>query len=167
MLLWILTALAQTPEPPTLLVGATFPEGVAPAPVAREMVTGERSADVRFEIVGKPEIRDGDVLVVTGALINGGRKPAKVYLAADPSQGSPFVLGPRGVTWRGTPPSERPAAPHELTLPPGQQVVYQSGLRLSAWEWPADGAEIDWSFRFWTDPASGTLPGKLQPPPRP
>jgi hypothetical protein len=50
-----------------------------------------------------------------------------------------------------------------VVLPPGARVVYESVLDPAAWEWPAGGAEVGWTFAFWTDPVSGALEGKLSP----
>lgn len=154
-------------ETPTVRTELPLPDGVTSSPVAREMALKPRSAAVKFSIDGKPEIRDGQ-LVVRGVLVNEGSKPAVVHVVSAPHTGGPFLLVPRGATFqpppdRGVMPEVSPS-PQELTLPAGARVPYESALRLGSWRFPEGGAEIDWSFQFWTDPVKGTLPGRLAPP---
>jgi hypothetical protein len=166
LLLWIVlgSAIAETPRPspPSVPVSVTLPDGVSVAPVARELVSSSRSSAVMFTVSGRPSIEDG-LLKVTGVLKNEGRKQARVFLADEPHTGGPFVLVPRGAVYNGTK-TEGTRSPMELSLPPGGQVVYESGLVLTDWTWPEGGAEVDWQFQFWTEPVAGTIPGKLSPP---
>ncbi len=155
--LWTWTALS-------LAGPAALPPGVTASPVAREMAHKPRGAEVTFALDGRPELKDGR-LVVRGVLANGGSRAAVVYVA-ETTTGGPFVLSPRGATPRplaAPAPPPPPPWPVELVLPPGARVPYESEIVLEAWELPPGGAEIDWTFQFWTSPVKGTLEGRLQP----
>ena len=165
---WVFAGPMAT-ETPTVRTTLPLPPGVESSLVAREMVTA-RSEAVRFSLDGKPKIVDGR-LVVRGVLENTSSRSTKVYVVSAPSTGGPFLLTPRGATFAPPPPTEAapalpevPPSPEELVLPAKAKVPVESALILSSWTWPEGGAEIDWSFQFWTDPVTGTLPGRLAPP---
>lgn len=152
----------STGATPSVRVPVTLPEGVVVSPTARELATKPRSSAVTFSVEGRPEIRDGR-LVVRGTLVNAGTRAVSVFLTDAPETGGPFVLTPRGATFRAPLP-EGKVAPEEWVLPAGARVPFESALVLADWDWPAGGAEIDWTFRFWLEPVTGTLDGRLSPP---
>jgi hypothetical protein len=165
---WVLLlGWAWAGEPATVAYPVDLPPGVTSAPTARELAR-PKPAGVSFVVEGSPTVRDG-VLVFRGALTNGGSRTTVVHVAAVPGSGGPFRLAPRGVSFRpdptDPPPSLGSRSPIEVVLPAGARVPYEAGLRLDRWAWPEGGGDvdIDWTFDFWGEPATGTVAGRLQP----
>jgi hypothetical protein len=165
--MWLWWAVAWAGEPQTVAFPPVLPAGVTATVVARELVR-PKPAGVAFEVEGKPVVRDG-VLVFRGALVNPSSRAVTVHVASAADSGGPFRLAPRGIAYVPDPasPLPRPGSrtPVEVVLPAGARVPYEAGLRMDRWAWPEGGGDIDvdWTFEFWSEPATGSVAGRLQP----